>query len=133
MRNWDKSLSLNSSYGFHEEYRAFYVGAQAQHGRPPTVADVIDRVAGFVNVDGTYDHLAYLLNQGGKDAQEIVGHLNTILGRDDLTIDNARTEVNALVRELKLAQSAGEPLPPALAQPAGVTIGPPGTNNLNNA
>lgn len=133
MRNWDKSLSLNSSYGFHEEYRAFYVGSQAQHGRTPTVADVIDRVAGFVNVDGSYDHLAALLDAKGADAQGIVDHLNTILGRSDLTVDNARAEVNALVQAKKAAETNGTPLPPELSQSAGVTTGPDGTNNLTNA
>lgn len=133
MRNWDRNLSLNSSYGFHEEYRAFYVGSQAQHGREPTVSDVIDRVAAFVNVDGSYDHLAALLNAGGQDAQDIVGHLNTILGRTDLTLANARTEVNALLQAKKDAQDSGTPLPPELTRPAGVTTGPEGTNNVTNA
>ena len=132
MRNWDRSLSLNSSYGFHEEYRAFYVGAQAQSGRTPTVADVIDRVAVFVNHDGGYDHLAALLDAGGQDAQEIVDYLNTILGRDDLTVDNARDEVNALVQAKKDAEDNGDPLPDSLTQPAGITTGPDGTNNLTN-
>ena len=132
MRNWDKSLSLNSSYGFHEEYRAFYVGSQAQHGREPTVADVIDRVAGFVNHDGSYDHLATLLDRKGKDAQEIVAYLNTILGRSDLTVDNVRAEVNAVLQAKKDAESNGTPLPPELTRLAGVTVGPDGTNNLTN-
>lgn len=133
MRNWDQSLSLNSAYGFHEEYRAFYVGAQAQHGRTPSVADVIDRVAVFVNVDNSYDHLAALLDAKGQDAQEIVDHLNAILGRSDLTVDNARAEVNALVQAKKDAETHGTPLPPELTQSAGVTTGPDGTNNLTNA
>ena len=132
MRNWDKSLSLNSSYGFHEEYRAYYVGVQAQSGDPPAVADVIDRVAGFVNVDGSYDHLAALLDAKGQDAQEIVAYLNTILGRNDLTVDNARAEVNALVQAKRDAETNGTPLPDALTRPAGVTIGPDGTNNRTN-
>lgn len=132
MRNWDKSLSLNSSYGFHEEYRAFYVGVQAQSGRTPTVADVIDRVAGFVNRDGSYDHLAVLLDAKGQDAQEIVDYINTILGRSDLTVDNVRAEVNALVTAKKDAETNGTPLPASLTRPAGITTGPEGTNNLTN-
>src|SRR5690625_3918291 len=81
MQNWDRNLSLNSSYGFHEEYRAFWVGVKAQHGHEPSVADVIDRVAVFVNPGGGYAHLAELLAAGGQDAREIAGYLNTILGQ----------------------------------------------------
>ena len=132
MQNWDRGLRLDTSYGFHEEYRAYYVGVKAQHGRDPSVADVIDRVAVFVNPGGGYAHLAELLAAGGQDAQEIVGYLNTLLGRDDLTIGNARAEVNGLVQLLKDTQDAGLPLPEALSRPAGVTIGPPGTNNITN-
>ena len=132
MQNWDRNLSLNSSYGFHEEYRAFWVGVKAQHGHEPSVADVIDRVAVFVNPGGGYAHLAELLAAGGQDAREIAGYLNTILGRDDITMHNARSEVNALVQLMKDTQDAGEPLPEVLSRPAGITIGPPGTNNITN-
>ena len=132
MQNWDRSLSLNSSYGFHEEYRAYHVGVKAQHGGEPSVADVIDRVAVFVNPGPGYSHLADLLAAGGSDAEDIAGYLNTILGRDDITPDNAVDEVNALVDAKKNAEDAGEPLPPELTRPAGVTIGPPGTNNVTN-
>ncbi|NLC62038.1 MAG: hypothetical protein GX761_12260 [Gammaproteobacteria bacterium] len=132
MQNWDRNLSLNSSYGFHEEYRAFWVGVKAQHGNDPSVADVIDRVAVFVNPGGGYAHLAELLSAGGRDAQEIAGYLNTILGRDDITMHNARSEVNALVQLMKDTQDAGRPLPEVLSRPAGITIGPPGTNNITN-
>lgn len=132
MQNWDRNLSLNSSYGFHEEYRAFWVGVKAQHGHEPSVADVIDRVAVFVNPGGGYAHLAELLSAGGQDAREIAGYLNTILGRDDITMHNARSEVNALVQLMKDTQDAGEPLPEVLSRPAGITIGPPGTNNVTN-
>lgn len=132
MRNWDRNLSLNSSYGFHEEYRAYMVGVQAQLGSEPAVGDVIDRVASFVNHDGSYDHLAHLLDAGGQDAREIVEYLNTILGRTDLTVANARQEVNALVALKKQADVQGGPLPDSLARPAGVTVGPEGTNNRTN-
>lgn len=132
MQNWDRSLSLNSSYGFHEEYRAYWVGVKAQHGGEPSVADVIDRVAVFVNRGPGYSHLAELLAAGGRDAHEIAGYLNTILGRDDITPANAVAEVNALVQLKKEAEAQGLELPPELAQPAGVTIGPPGTNNVTN-
>lgn len=132
MQNWDRDLSLNSSYGFHEEYRAFWVGVKAQHGHDPSVADVIDRVAVFVNPGGGYAHLAELLSAGGDDAQDIAGYLNTILGRDDITMHNARSEVNALVQLMKDTQDAGRPLPEVLSCPAGITIGPPDTNNITN-
>ena len=132
MQNWDRSLSLNSSYGFHEEYRAYWVGVKAQHGEDPSVADVIDRVAVFVNPGPGYSHLAQLLAAGGQDAQDIAGYLNTMLGRDDITIHNAVDEVNALVQMKKDAEDSGQPLPPELSRPAAVTIGPPGTNNVTN-
>lgn len=132
MQNWDRGLSLNSSYGFHEEYRAYWVGVKAQHGGEPSVADVIDRVAVFVNRGPGYSHLAELLAAGGQDAHDIAGYLNTILGRDDITPANAVAEVNALVQMKKDAEGRGLELPPELAQPAGVTIGPPGTNNVTN-
>ncbi|MGY0560476.1 hypothetical protein ACW7G2_07145 [Luteimonas sp. A277] len=132
MQNWDRSLSLNSSYGFHEEYRAYWVGVKAQHGEDPSVADVIDRVAVFVNPGPGYSHLAELLAAGGKDAEDIAGYLNTMLGREDITIDNAVDEVNALVQAKKDAEDSGAPLPPELSRPAAVTIGPPGTNNVTN-
>lgn len=132
MRNWDRNLSLGTSYGFHEEYRAFYVGAKAQHGRDPTVADVIDRLAVFVTPGGGYAHLAELLAEGGRDARDIAGYLNTALGRDDITVENARAEVTALARLKRDAEDRGLPLPEVLSRPAGVTIGPPGTNNVTN-
>lgn len=132
MQNWDRGLSLGSSYGFHEEFRAYWVGVKAQHGEDPSVADVIDRVAMFVNRGPGYPHLGELLAAGGKDAQDIAGYLNTILGRDDITIHNAVDEVNALVQMKKDAEDAGQQLPPELSRPAAVTIGPPGTNNVTN-
>ncbi len=132
MQNWDRSLSLNSSYGFHEEYRAYWVGVKAQHGEDPSVADVIDRVAVFVNPGPGYSHLAQLLAAGGQDAHDIAGSLNTMLGRDDITIHNAVDEVNALVQMKKDSEDSGQPLPPELSRPAAVTIGPPGTNNVTN-
>lgn len=132
MQNWDRGLSLGSSYGFHEEFRAYWVGVKAQHGEDPSVGDVIDRVAMFVNRGPGYPHLGELLAAGGKDAQDIAGYLNTILGRDDITIHNAVDEVNALVQMKKDAEDAGQPLPPELSRPAAVTIGPPGTNNVTN-
>ncbi|MEN1925273.1 hypothetical protein [Luteimonas qiangzhengi] len=132
MQNWDRGLSLGSSYGFHEEFRAYWVGVKAQHGEDPSVGDVIDRVAMFVNRGPGYPHLGELLAAGGKDAQDIAGYLNTILGRDDITIHNAVDEVNALVQMKKDAEDAGQQLPPELSRPAAVTIGPPGTNNVTN-
>lgn len=132
MQNWDRGLSLGSSYGFHEEFRAYWVGVKAQHGEDPSVGDVIDRVAMFVNRGPGYPHLGELLAAGGKDAQDIAGYLNTILGREDITIHNAVDEVNALVQMKKDAEDAGQPLPPELSRPAAVTIGPPGTNNVTN-
>lgn len=132
MQNWDRGLSLGSSYGFHEEFRAYWVGVKAQHGEDPSVGDVIDRVAMFVNRGPGYPHLGELLAAGGKDAEDIAGYLNTILGRDDITIHNAVDEVNALVQMKKDAEDAGQQLPPELSRPAAVTIGPPGTNNVTN-
>lgn len=132
MQNWDRGLSLGSSYGFHEEFRAYWVGVKAQHGEDPSVGDVIDRVAMFVNRGPGYPHLGELLAAGGKDAQDIAGYLNTILGREDITIHNAVDEVNALVQMKKDAEDAGQQLPPELSRPAAVTIGPPGTNNVTN-
>lgn len=132
MQNWDRGLSLGSSYGFHEEFRAYWVGVKAQHGEDPSVGDVIDRVAMFVNRGPGYPHLGELLAAGGKDAEDIAGYLNTILGREDITIHNAVDEVNALVQMKKDAEDAGQQLPPELSRPAAVTIGPPGTNNVTN-
>src|SRR5262249_39694376 len=43
---------------FMAEYRAFYVGFRAEHGRDPTRAEVIDRVRGLLTAtDGAYDSI----------------------------------------------------------------------------
>ena len=83
-----------------------------------------------LNPDGLC--ITALVNAEGQDAQEIAGHLNTMLGRDDITIHNAVDEVNALVQMKKDSEDSGQPLPPELSRPAAVTIGPPGTNNVTN-
>lgn len=74
---------------FEEEYRGFYVGFVAQHGREPTAAEVIDRVRHLLtSTSGAYDNIRQALEAGGEESDKIVAFMEDLLGRDDLTADN---------------------------------------------
>ncbi len=74
---------------FEEEYRGFYVGFVAQHGREPTAAEVIGRVRHLLtSTSGAYNNIRQALQNGGAESDEIVEFMKDLLGRDDVTKDN---------------------------------------------
>lgn len=73
---------------FNAEYRANYVDFMAEHGRPPT-ADEMLGVLHTLLTNPLYTSLANALANGGQDSDDIVALISDVLGRDDVTADNA--------------------------------------------
>lgn len=77
---------------FNAEYRGFYAGFRAQHGRDPTVDEVLDRVRFLLTAtDGAYGEIAQALQNGGTQSDQIVAFMGQLLGRNDVTAANAAT------------------------------------------
>ncbi|HEY0682027.1 MAG TPA: hypothetical protein VGD45_06835 [Steroidobacter sp.] len=77
---------------FNAEYRGFYVGFRAEHGRDPTVDEVLDRVRFMLTAtDGAYENIAQALQNGGTESEQIIAFMERLLGRNDVTAANAAT------------------------------------------
>lgn len=76
---------------FMEEYRAFYVGFRAQHGRDPTRAEVLNRVRGLLTANsGAYNSIRLALADA-TEGPRFLPFLQQVLGRNDVTQANAGT------------------------------------------
>ncbi|MEM7676798.1 MAG: hypothetical protein AAF449_12415, partial [Myxococcota bacterium] len=86
--------NANGSYDhFMAEYRAFYVGYTAEHGRQPTRQEMTDRAqVQLTRTDGSYRLMADSLDDPGTQAQ-IVNFMSRLLGRPigDLNRSNILT------------------------------------------
>lgn len=59
-----------------EEYRAWYVGYEAQNGRPPSNQEAMDRWEYFLNPGGGYADYAHGITGGGPGGADIPGALD---------------------------------------------------------
>ena len=96
--------STNQTFHYlNEEYRAWYVGHLAEHGKPPTNQEAMDRWEYFLNPDGGYADYSHgtegswFFNIGAKDgalekpdeARQIFALLSGLSGQE-VTADNYR-------------------------------------------
>lgn len=76
---------------FQQEYRAYFVGFRAQHGRDPTRAEVLGRVRHLLtDTDGAYNNIRLALADP-VEGPKIVAFMQQLLGRTDVTQANAAT------------------------------------------
>ncbi|MCK6551234.1 hypothetical protein L6R52_35695, partial [Myxococcota bacterium] len=76
---------------FMGEYRAYFVGFRAQHGRDPTRAEMLGRVRHLLTAtDGAYDSIRRALADP-TEGPRIVAFMQGLLGRADVTQANAAT------------------------------------------
>jgi alkylhydroperoxidase/carboxymuconolactone decarboxylase family protein YurZ len=79
---------------FLEEYRAYYVGFMAEHGRAPTRAEMAKRVLVFVQDNDVYNKIWDAL-QSDSQGNMMLNFINRFLGRNDVTRANVAECVNA--------------------------------------
>jgi hypothetical protein len=72
---------------FLEEYRAYYVGFMAEHGRAPTRHEMAKRVLVFVQDNKSYEDIWSALQSEGE-GDKILAFISQFLGRDDVTRNN---------------------------------------------
>jgi hypothetical protein len=70
-----------------EEYRAFYVGFMAEHGRPPNRSEIVSRVKYMVTAtNNAYNYIRLALQ--GEQGDLMLDFINRLLGRSDVTRNN---------------------------------------------
>lgn len=76
------------SYGyFMDEYRAWYVGYEAENGHPPSARDAYDRASYLTgSTSGSYGNIGKALRDNGSDDQKnIVAFMAQMMGLDPAT------------------------------------------------
>lgn len=103
-----------------QEYRAWYVGFSASHGRPPTNAEALERWSYFLTPGGGYwDSAAKGALNDPKEAAKIYEELSKLTGLD-VNAGNFRKILADLANDTSLYKT----------DPAGPAVVPPG--NLDN-
>lgn len=109
--------STNQTFEYlNEEYRAWYVGYEAEHGRPPSNQEAMDRWEYFLNPDGGYADYAH-----GVDAGWPFG-----IGDKDGALDKPEeaNQIYALLSQLSGVEVTADNYQDIMADPSKWTTNP---------